>query len=173
MRLFVGLELDEPMRAALARLSAQLQADTPGSFHGPEMYHLTLAFLGEIAPERLPALKQTLSRVRFAPFSFAGEGLGRFEKGVLYCSVRTPNAPLFRLQADLCARLRGDGWPWPHQPYVPHITLARKVKEIARWPAVPEMHTQVGAFALFESARRDGKLCYTPIARWAAQEMER
>src|SRR5260370_4014722 len=63
MRLFVAVT---PPRAALAELdagAAALRADWPGlRWAGLDKWHVTLAFLGEVADERLADLRTRLAR---------------------------------------------------------------------------------------------------------------
>lgn len=170
MRLFVGLELDPPVRAAIAASAQEAARRMPGNFYEPDLYHITLAFLGEIDPARLPMLKNTLSKAHFTPFPVKTGALDSFEKGILYCGIAWPCEKLHALQEEICRVLCQDGWTFDAREYVPHITLARKARGNTDGisPAQTSMH--VNAFSLFESARIDGKLCYTPIQRWRADE---
>jgi len=168
VRLFVGIELNDEARAVLSAARAFWEKSVSARFYDAELYHLTLVFIGNVEPQRLPELKQTLSKVRFRPFSFRTGAPDRFEKGILFAGVQTPNEPLFRLQRAIVKALREDGWPFENREYCPHITLARQAKTFGTAPQIPPVTVPVKRFALFESARIDGRLCYTPIERWEA-----
>lgn len=169
MRLFVGIEMNEEARAVLSAARAFWEKSVQAKFCDADLYHLTLVFLGNVEPERLPALKKTLSSVRFKPFRIATGAPDRFEKGVLFAGVQMPNEPLFALQAAVAQALREDGWAFEDRPYRPHITMARQAKGFGDPPAIPPVSVPVRRFALFESARVDGRLCYTPISGWEAK----
>lgn len=168
MRLFVGIELNEEARAALSAARASWEKMVKARFCDADLYHLTLVFIGNVEEERLPALKKTLSRVKWSPFSLKTGAADRFEKGVLFAGVQTPNDGLSALQKAVAEALREDGWPFENRPYRPHITLARQAKGFGEPPQIAPVRVPVKRFALFESARVEGRLCYTPIARWEA-----
>ena len=72
------------------------------------------------------------------------------------------------LKTAQCVReaLREDGVPFDPTPFVPHITLGRNVRIDERTLAglIPEAcETEIAALTLFESARVDGMLRYTPL----------
>lgn len=168
MRLFVGIELHDEARAALSAARAFWETTAKARFCDADLYHLTLVFIGNLEPEQLPALKNTLARVRWKPFSFSTGAADSFPKGILFAGVQTPNEALFSLQSEICKALKQDGWAFEDRPYHPHITLARQTKQLGTPPQIPPVRVPVQSFALFESARVDGRLCYTPIARWEA-----
>ena len=66
MRLFLAISLPDDLRAVVLRLQASLRED-PGpagspaaSWVRPEAMQVTLRFLGEVEPERVPALTAAL-----------------------------------------------------------------------------------------------------------------
>ena len=168
MRLFVGIELNDEARAVLSAARAFWEKSAKARFSDEALYHLTLVFIGNVDEERLPALKRTLSRVKWSPFSFTTGAPDTFSKGILFAGVQEPCEGLFALQNAVTEALREDGWAFEDRPYRPHITLARQAKQTGIPPQIAPARVPVKRFALFESARVDGKLCYTPIARWEA-----
>jgi 2'-5' RNA ligase len=133
MRLFVALEIPEPVRREVRRRTAGLRERLPRArWVDPDVLHLTLAFLGEAAPEQVPALAARLASA-FAPWSAITlrlAGGGTFPAGrparVAWVGVAAPPA-LVPLQAAVAAAARqllalppDDG-----RPYRPHVTLAR------------------------------------------------
>ena len=61
MRLFYGLSLPDDIRAEAAFAARRAEARMPGRYGVPSNYHITLAFLGEVAPERLPDAQAILA----------------------------------------------------------------------------------------------------------------
>jgi 2'-5' RNA ligase len=133
MRLFVALEVPEPVRREVRRRVAGLRERLPRArWVNPDVLHLTLLFLGEVAPERLAALAEGLRRA-FAPFPelplrLAGGGtfpVGRPAR-VAWIGVTAPPelAPL-QAAAAQAARQAIGAPPADERSYHPHVTLAR------------------------------------------------
>ncbi|GGK71065.1 RNA 2',3'-cyclic phosphodiesterase [Planomonospora parontospora subsp. parontospora] len=81
MRLFVALLPPRPVRDELARALAPHREHWPQlRWADPDNWHLTLAFLGEVAEELLPALQTRLARAasRYEPMTLAFAGAGAF-----------------------------------------------------------------------------------------------
>jgi 2'-5' RNA ligase len=130
MRLFVALELPEATRAALRDLMARLEPLARGArWVRAEGMHLTVKFIGEFPEEKLPALREALSRVRSAePARMKFRGLGCFPNDrrprVLWAGVEA-SASLAALAAEVDAALAPLGVARESRAYVPHLTLAR------------------------------------------------
>ncbi len=166
-RLFVGVEPDEAARRALRQWAQALSARVPGRYYAPDLYHVTLCFLGQTARERIPAIVRAMREAFSGAFEARLSEAGTFKGGtVLYVGVEK-SEPLAALQARLCDSLRREGVSLNDEAerYVPHITLARHAAGLTEPEKAPECAFSVRFITLFESARADGRLCYTPIAR--------
>jgi len=132
MRLFVAVTLGPQVTA---RAEAAVQRLRPLAPHARwarlEGLHLTLSFLGETEPTRVPALAQALQEVaaRHAPFRLSAGGGGSFgsptHPRVLWADVRGDVAALRALQADVAAALEPLGFAPERREYTAHLTLAR------------------------------------------------
>lgn len=169
MRLFVGLASDAAVRGALARLSDSLQACIPARYVPPELYHLTLAFLGQRGEESLPGLQAALldTAASAEAFSLTLEGIGYFGRdtdAILYAAAGDCPA-LSKLADTLRSRLTAAGETFDEKPMVPHVTLARKARLATDLPTFPRFSIPypVGALTLFHSARMEGQLRYLPV----------
>ena len=100
-----------------------------------ENWHLTLAFLGEVAEERAARVHQAIGRAadgwRDAALG-APElrlaGGGRFGRGrftVLWVGVDGERESLGRLSRLVCRELKRERFPYDDKPYKPHLTVAR------------------------------------------------
>ena len=117
MRLFVAVAADALAEAAAA-LVAELRARTLAScprarvtWLRPDHTHLTLAFIGQLDDERVPAIRQALVPPLSTPgFRMEARGLGAFPDGgrprVLWCGIGEGRAELVRLAAEVEGRLR-------------------------------------------------------------------
>jgi 2'-5' RNA ligase len=124
MRLFLGLPIPRELAQALTRLTRAIELPK-GRWTGPEIIHLTLVFLGEVAEPKLPPIEQELSELNFAPFPLKLTSLNTFPRaGILFAEVE-PARPLLHLQAKVAAGMARCGFAPEARPYQPHITLAR------------------------------------------------
>lgn len=132
MRLFVAVELEPGIREALGGLIAELKrfpADV--KWVEEENLHLTLYFLGEVAPPLLAGIKDELAQAAAGvlPFDLVLEGLGAFpgprRPRVVWVGA-AGGEMLLRLQRQVAARL--DAFlkrPPDTLAFRPHITLGR------------------------------------------------
>ncbi|WP_055588292.1 RNA 2',3'-cyclic phosphodiesterase [Peterkaempfera griseoplana] len=131
MRLFIAVV---PPQAAVDELAAavrplrRLPDAEPLRWTSPGTWHLTLAFLGEVAEESVPELEQRLGRAahrhRVMRLRFAGAG--RFGDRTLWTGVRGDTLELRRLAESAQAAARHTGLPVDDdRPYRAHLTLAR------------------------------------------------
>lgn len=134
MRLFVALH---PPPGALAELEgavAPLRGDWPElRWTGPDRWHVTLAFLGEVAEAKLDGLQARLARAagRHQPAELRiGHG-GAFPSQrrarVLISRIEGDQPALAALAASVAAGARRAGAPPPDEgrKFRPHLTLAR------------------------------------------------
>jgi 2'-5' RNA ligase len=132
MRLFIALEIPEPVRREVARRLAGVRDRLPhAKWVDPANLHLTLVFLGEVAEDRVPALAERL-REAFAPFPqfpMRIRGAGTFPPGrpakVAWLGLDAPD-DLAALQAAATqAAAEAVGHEPEEREYRAHVTLAR------------------------------------------------
>ena len=124
MRLFIGLPVPVELARSLLRTAQTMQLQGP-RWTAPEKAHLTLVFLGEVAEERLPSIKQEINRLNVTRLSLRITSLGSFPRsGILFAEV-DPAPGLLGLQKQVAERMAHCGFAPEARPYRPHITLAR------------------------------------------------
>jgi len=141
-RCFVAVPIGAALRADMAAAvdDWRRRPDTQRlSWTDPDAWHLTLAFLGAIAPERVPALARVLDRQmrRVPSFTVRTSGVGAFPRArrarVAWYGVADPLARL----SSLAAAVRTDLGIEDGAPFRAHITLARARDEtgvdLRRW----------------------------------------
>jgi len=176
LRLFFALWPDAPVRAALAGAAAAFATDD-GRAVPPVNYHLTLAFLGDVEPSRLPALERAAHAVDVDPFTLTLDEVGRFERaGVRYLGASTPPSGLVVLRGALVSALAGSaGLELPPDVagtrFVPHVTVARHIPrgEAAGEPRGPlpiPVLWPVSGFVLMASDRARAGGAYEVIGAW-------
>ena len=134
MRLFVGLA---PPAVALDDLSAACApfrlARDDLRWTSRELWHVTLAFLGEVSEETLgslaPGLRRAAGRHRAFTLSVAGAGAfaNPLRANVLWSGMSGDRRALAELAETVSAAARGAGVTPPDadRGFTPHLTLAR------------------------------------------------
>jgi 2'-5' RNA ligase len=132
-RLFIALDLPEPVVAALVAWRAPLlRAQSDLRPAPPEALHVTLAFLGSKPEQAIAPLCELVDACATGTGGVAGLALGaplwlpRRRPRVLAVAVEDRHGALGDLQTRLVERLAMDGWHEPEgRPYLPHVTVAR------------------------------------------------
>lgn len=129
MRLFVALDVPPPARSVLTAAVAPLRQRYPAlRWNPPDMWHLTLAFLGDTAVGgRLRAQVALQAVARAArPCTIAVDGrLGRFGDRVLWVAIESSEGGVSTLARAVAGGLRAAGIAIDDRPFRAHLTLAR------------------------------------------------
>lgn len=128
-----------------------------------ENFHLTLAFLGEVEPERLPRIFSALEEAKVPPLELVFDRLDSFDGGIWYLSPALCPA-LISGQARLVKALQERNFSLENYSYVPHLTLGRKIllregyvpRKVLRHP----ISARSEGARLFHSHRVEGQLRY-------------
>jgi RNA 2',3'-cyclic 3'-phosphodiesterase len=143
MRLFVGVELDDALRAACAAAARQLQqrlrragVDLAARWVPEDNLHITLWFLGTVGDAQAAAVVDGLRPAwGIASFSIAVSGAGVFPPSgpprIVWLGVADGAPCLSQLHRELADRLVPLGFEPERRPYHPHVTIAR-VKDADR-----------------------------------------
>ncbi|MFC4535192.1 RNA 2',3'-cyclic phosphodiesterase [Sphaerisporangium dianthi] len=133
MRLFVALSPPPEALAEVAEAVEPHRDDWPElRWVAPELWHVTMSFLGEVAEEALPDLAERLARAagRHPAMTLSFGAGGAFSSPararVVWLGVRGGGLPLSRMAASLAAGARRAGAGHADgKPFHPHLTLAR------------------------------------------------
>jgi 2'-5' RNA ligase len=175
-RVFFALWPDDEAMSHLAALGQDLAARGGGRLMRPASLHLTLAFVGSVAPERIPQLEEIAGAVRADSFELSLDRLGFWPQGgILWAGCRQAPAPLRGLAGALVAGLRAAGFAIDARAganLAAHVTLARR----ARCASLPRLGTpvswQVGEFALVESRPHSSGADYRTLVRFPLGEAD-
>lgn len=96
----------------------------------PELWHVTLAFLGDVPDAVLPDLRVRLARAaaRYRPLDLSFTGAGAFpspDRGRVFWVGLTAGPSLTRLAGEVAAGALRAGAQVDRKPFHPHLTLAR------------------------------------------------
>ena len=161
MRLFMAVDLSEPMKKALIGTMHDLKKQgVEGSYVPAANLHMTPAFLGEVKePEKvMEVMKQfpvEKSRLSFSQFGHFGD--------VFWVGIKG-NQKIKKYAADLRKALKEAGLPCDTSKFEPHVTLIRRQKgRIPDSLSVPEADMTVTKVSLMKSEMKDQKRRYTEI----------
>jgi 2'-5' RNA ligase len=185
VRLFVALEIPAAVRdnltaqvAELRELSAKV-ADKRPRWVRPENLHVTLKFIGEVAPTKLAGIRDALSAIRSdAPVEIKFRGLGFFPNEqhprVLWAGLAaSTNLP--SLAGDIDGALETQGIARERRAFTPHLTLARieppglneKLRAAIQKNGAREFGSfQTREFYLIESKLKPSGAEYTTLASY-------
>jgi len=126
MRLFIAVEIDEPLREKLVGIQAQLLEPAVKPVERQNL-HVTLKFLGEVSDEQVTAVLEALRNVKMAPFEVEIGGLGTFPPGRHRINVVWVDCkgPLAELATRVEEALKPLGFQPDERGFSSHLTIAR------------------------------------------------
>ena len=164
-RLFFALWPGEEAARRLSGLALEIAGRGGGKPVPMEKIHLTLAFLGEVPPERIEAARAAGDATGGKGFELAFDCVGSFRAAqVAWAGQRETSAALAGLQSRLAAALAARGFALEDRPYTPHLTLARRTARTVPREAIVPVRWKVEAFRLVRSEPGTGS--YTILAEW-------
>jgi 2'-5' RNA ligase len=169
--LFYALWPDVRVRKPLARAAAALPLAGDARRVPSDNFHVTLAFLGEVAVSRLPALRRIAGAQRAPECSITFDGYEYWsDPQVVVAVVRETPAALVELSTLLHRALSTSGAP-PRlerepRPLRAHVTLARKVAQAPVLQALSPIQWNVRSFSLVSSDTRGAHSVYTVVDTW-------
>lgn len=182
LRLFVAVDLSDPIKADLSSLVGEFRRLAPEErWVRPEAIHLTLKFLGWTLKERVGTIEEAIAEsIRpFRAFSLEVRGVGVFPNlhgpRVVWVGVIDHGTTLAHLCASVDAGLEPLGFSREERPFRPHLTLGRLaegrrvprdlVDAIAGKAQNPFGVFKVKAVTLMQSDLSPGGSIYTPLAK--------
>jgi 2'-5' RNA ligase len=158
LRLFFALWPTPEAQQALLAASAACVAASGGRPVPAANLHATLAFLGNVPPARLPALRALAQEL--AARSVAGalqlqfQRLEHWARPQILCATASATAGAARagvLAADIRRAAGAGGFAPDLKPFHAHVTVARKVARAAQAQPVAEVTWNCRRFALVAS----------------------
>lgn len=160
MRCFIGLPVPDGIADQLLRAARPLRRDSQlpvSRWSHPADYHITLAFLGQIAPERLPDLLDAMaeSSASISPFALTIDQLAGFpgNRPVVLAAIPHAHTGLALLQRRLVDALDNRGLRLEDRRFHAHLSLAR-LRGHPRGLTLPPLepvHLPVHDIALYSS----------------------
>ncbi len=186
-RLFFALWPTPAVVASLSRLAQGYAAQFGGRVMRQETLHLTLAFLGDLAGERLPAVLACADRAFGAAAGDSEQAslpaaptivldqTGYWPRQQLIwagCSTVPPALLALVERLSTClADPAGEVWPAampaPAHPFMPHLTLLRNVRSAEGLAtSLPPLPWATDAVVLVRSLQGLGHAAYQIVKHW-------
>lgn len=175
LRLFVAVEVPEPVRAALADAVAPVRQRFPKARWVPtENQHVTMKFLGATFPRLVEWVTDTVSRVagEHRAVRTHVEGLGAFPNArqarVLWAGLDDADGHLERLAARLDEALAREFKP-EKRAFTPHLTVARFDPPVPLDPSETRFRSEpfdIDRIILFRSQLRRPAPVYEPLGTY-------
>jgi 2'-5' RNA ligase len=132
-----------------------------------ESLHVTLAFLGEIDEQRLPALQAVAAGLTLPRVPIRLDRLGHWRHNHIVWAGCSEIAPeLTALAGELQRALVQAGFLDAERAVTPHVTLLRKAAHPGELPALPAQAWTAEELVLARSWRTDRGSTYEPMTRW-------
>lgn len=181
IRSFIAIDLPEVVRQSLESLALELRkADAPVGWTRPEGIHLTLKFLGNVAPSSIDQIKPILADIASGVevFRLQACGCGAFpnikQPRVIWAGMRGESEPLIQLQKEIDLALAPLGFEPEDRPFKPHLTLGRvkgrqNLRSLQQILLANQEFTaepfDVTELVLYKSELRPDGARYTPLFR--------
>jgi 2'-5' RNA ligase len=171
VRLFFALWPDVDTRAQIANAAAALRLTGSAQLVPRENYHVTLAFVGEVATSQLAVLQQIGRAQRAAGCTIRFDAYDYWrESQVAVAIAREAPAALTllwtQLRRDLTLQQAALKLKRPHSSLRTHITLARKVAQAPVLQAMSPFHWNARSFSLVRSDTSGARSVYTVVDTW-------
>src|SRR5947207_7507171 len=139
LRVFFALVPDAATQALLDVLARDVAACAGGRAIVGANIHLTLAFVGDVDPDRIDVLREIAIALPRDAFVLTLDCVGTFRRAeIAWIAPSQVPAPLLELQAHLAAALAKDDFRIEERPFHAHVTLARRcTRNIAMARAIP------------------------------------
>jgi 2'-5' RNA ligase len=132
LRTFIAIDVPPAVLDTITRIQNRFKSlGLHASWVKPGNIHLTLKFLGDTDPDRIPGIQNKLTETLapFTPFRLSLNSAGVFpdtkHPRVLWVGLKDEEGTLETLQTAIEKALESVGFPREQRSFSPHLTLAR------------------------------------------------
>ncbi len=166
-RLFFALWPPPAVAAQLEQAARDAQLGCGGRRARRENLHLTLAFLGDVAPARLDDLYRLADDLRGSPAALTLDQLGYWKHNrILWAGGRSLAAELAEFAARLNSALALAGHTLERRPFAAHMTLLRDARPPRMLAELAPLEWRVDEFRLVASHLHAGGPRYESLRAW-------
>ncbi|MBK6630366.1 MAG: RNA 2',3'-cyclic phosphodiesterase [Betaproteobacteria bacterium] len=167
-RVFFALWPDDRIARLFEETGRRAGENLGGRRMRRETLHLTLAFIGGIASERLVDLQEIAGAIHLSPFELTFDRLQCLpRKKIAWASASASPSGVLELAAGLNAQLKAGGFHTEERPFATHVTLVRNATcEAGMAEESLSIVWSVRNFVLAESERRAEGAHYRILGCW-------
>ena len=174
-RLFFALWPSDADRAALTRATEPVLAELRGRLVPSANHHLTLAFLGSVAEERVADVRAVGQEVaqsmpRATLIDVVLERLAHWRKPEIVVAEADAPVPAVAFAQALKDALTAAGFAPDLKPFRAHVTLARKVSRASPGLRMDSVRWSFDSLALVESTTLPSGSLYSVVDSWPLGE---
>jgi 2'-5' RNA ligase len=131
VRGFLAFDIEnEDVKKKLTHMQTQaVQTGADLKLVEPENIHMTIRFLGDITLNMANKIFEEMKKIQFKPFPVQLTGLGVFPSlnypRVLWAGIAQGAEQLQNVVNQIEPKLQNLGFPPDHNPFSPHLTIAR------------------------------------------------
>lgn len=165
-RLFFALWPDDAVRTALDASAQHLLGKRVRRLAAANL-HITLAFAGAVDAPRRSCLEAAADEYRGPRFELCIDRVGHWPKPrILWAAPTHMPAGLWSLAGAMRAALTVCGIEPDTRPYLPHLTLARKLGRPPARLEFPAIMWSISEFSLVESVTDPAGVRYCVLRSW-------
>ncbi|MDQ5878739.1 MAG: 2,3-cyclic 3-phosphodiesterase [Pseudomonadota bacterium] len=166
-RFFFALWLPVDAAKKLHTVAGGVVGRCGGRLMREDALHITLAFLGEVPERRLVELQKVAAEFKLQKAPVRLDRLGFWNHNhILWAGTKEPDPALSALAAELQDLLVKAGFLTDAKPFLPHVTLLRKLLHPGALPELPAVEWSAAEFVLAKSWPSDRGSAYETVARW-------
>ena len=171
-RLFFALWPKEAQQRDLAEAARTATLDCRGRLTPSENFHLTLAFLGSVAADRLPDVQHIADEVAHipqrCPITLTLDRIEYWKKAKVLCATASEvSSAAESLAQALKSRLVAAAFTPDLKPFRAHVTLGRKVPWGTHEQAMHSVRWNFSSWTLAESRTGPSGSLYSVLRSWA------
>lgn len=165
-RLFFALWPDEVTREKLYKVSQQFENENIRLVKRSNL-HITLEFLGEVSSEVQQELIANAAKIHCEPFDLELTSVGWWQKpAILWIGTTHIPKSLTELVTSIKKCVKQQELKTDKRHYKPHVTIARKVKQIIVPKETFHILWQVTSFVLVVSKSTESGVEYEVLQEW-------
>ncbi len=165
-RLFFALWPDDETQSNLNKVAQQFKNEKIRLVKKSNL-HITLEFLGEVSSQDQEQLIDKAAKIHAKPFDVVLTRVGWWQKPAILW-IGTTNIPmqLLSLVKSIKKCVKQQGLKIDQREYKPHMTIARKVKQVVVPKETFHIPWQVNSFALVISKSVESGVEYQVLKEW-------
>jgi 2'-5' RNA ligase len=167
LRLFFAVLPPIEVRNGIAAAALRLPLAAGSVLVPPENYHMTVAFIGEVAATQFASLREIGASQRARGFTVRLDAYEYWpQAAVLVAAAREIPSSLARLWERLHAGLASHQLARNPPLLRPHVTIARKVPQAPVLQAMSAFAWKAQTFSLMQSTQSGAQPIYTVLSTW-------